>query len=116
MGRVLQRPPSPVTATELVDLLAGEARILESRVQNATWYLFGSMLHSPSVAKDIDVLIVYRHPEDVGPIRDQLETLCQLLPIDLMLASSEEERELSFVARAGCRQIHPRLDIGLSSC
>jgi hypothetical protein len=93
---------------QVLALLTAEATRIEQIAPGTVWHLFGSMLHSPDSAFDIDVAVLCPSSEVAGIVRREAGALCQRLPIHLFLWTKEEEAELSFVTNDGCWQFFPR--------
>jgi len=84
------------------------ARQIGRRFTGADWYLFGSSARGHKCAGDIDLLIVHDEAVYGASFRKELATLCMSLPIHLTILTRAEERELSFIARAGgCHKFYP---------
>lgn len=96
------------TNTVLATIAEAAATCTEAGV-SASWYLFGSMLSDPDAANDIDMLVVYEHPDDAVQIRCALRSLCTALPLHLLLMSWGEEQETKFVESERCRLLFPPL-------
>lgn len=68
-------------------------------------YLFGSVLKSDIRWADIDILVVCDNKMDVQSVRPSLASVCNRAPIDLLVMSAAEERELNFVIDQGCQPL-----------
>lgn len=96
-----------MTLEQVLALLTAEARRIEEIAPGAVWHLFGSMLHDPESAIDIDVAVLCPSNEVTGVVRREVAALCQRLPVHLFLWTREEEAELGFVSGEGCWQFFP---------
>ena len=67
----------------LPPLLRAEILRVSKLVQDAEWYLFGSLLQAPQQAVDIDILILYRSDDTAEMIRDELREITLRFPIHL---------------------------------
>lgn len=92
---------------QTVALLRSIARRVELIAPGARWYLFGSALRAFEGAADIDVLVVSDTHESSALVRQELDCLCQSLPLHLLLLTTEEENELSFIVAQRCVQVFP---------
>jgi hypothetical protein len=98
---------------QISELLYAEAARISKATQGTTWYMFGSFLHSPCTASDIDILVNCESHETAILVRQEMATLCITTPIHLLLLTSEEESEIGFIRAECCRQFYPavqRLD------
>lgn len=91
----------------LPPLLRTEILRVSKLVQDAEWYLFGSLLQAPQQAIDIDILILYRSDDTAEMIRGELEEITRRFPIHLLFLSEHEEAELNFIDSERCVPIHP---------
>ena len=66
-------------------------------------YVFGSVLKSNFRWTDVDVLVVCDDIVDVPSVRPALASVCDRAPIDLLVMSAAEEKQLNFVFEQGCR-------------
>lgn len=66
-------------------------------------YVFGSALKPYFRWTDVDILVVCDDAADVANVRPALALVCDYAPVDLLVMSAAEERELSFVSEQGCR-------------
>ena len=99
---------SPVEdVRQAVASLRSIARRVELIAPGAKWYLFGSALRAFERAADIDVLIVSDTHESSALVRQELDGLCRSLPLHLLLLTTEEENELSFIVAQRCVQVFP---------
>lgn len=91
----------------LPPLLRTEILRVSKLVQDAEWYLFGSLLHTPHQAIDIDILIIYRSDDTAEMIRGELGEVTLRFPVHLLFLSEHEEDELDFIDSQRCVPIHP---------
>lgn len=91
----------------LPPLLRAEILRVSKLVQDAEWYLFGSLLQTPKQAVDIDILILYRSDDTAEMIRDELREMTLRFPIHLLFLSEHEEAELDFIDSERCVPMHP---------
>jgi predicted nucleotidyltransferase len=68
-------------------------------------YLFGSASRAEAVWSDIDILLVCETEADGRLARTTMSDLCARYPIDLVIMTSEEEREFDFIRSENCRWI-----------
>ncbi len=98
---------------QISELLYVEAARISKAVPGTTWYMFGSFLHSPCTASDIDILVNCESHETAVLVRQEMAALCIATPIHLLLLTSEEESEIGFIRAECCREFYPavqRLD------
>ena len=91
----------------LPPLLRTEILRVSKLVQDAEWYLFGSLLRAPQQAIDIDILILYRSDDTAEIIRGELREVTLRFPIHLLFLSECEEAELHFIDSERCAPMHP---------
>jgi hypothetical protein len=84
---------------DVVMFAAEAARAVSRQFPGSDWYLFGSSVHNPEHARDIDLLIVHDDTIDATGLRGALADLCRSLPIHLTILTQSEEKELDFVGR-----------------
>jgi predicted nucleotidyltransferase len=88
------------TAAEQAGKLAEETR----------WYLFGTKARDEAEARDLDVLIVYDHGDipRARTLAGWLEANGPVPPVDLVLLSAEEERQINFVEKEEAVLVWPK--------
>lgn len=59
-------------------------------------YIFGSVLYS-KIPNDIDILIIYSSESELFYIKNALNSLGLLYPLDIYYMTSKEEQELNFI-------------------
>ena len=69
------------------------------------WYLFGSYLLNPQLAKDIDLLIIYKSLDTTKIVRNKLSDLTLQAPLHLLLMHKDEEEELDFIKSQNAKEI-----------
>lgn len=84
-----------------VELLRTEASRIGAIVEGSRWYLFGSVLKEERPISDVDLLVICATSEDCSAVRFELSDACSQYPIHLLLMTSEEEREVSFISGTG---------------
>jgi len=94
---------------QAMEIIRSEAIRISKSAPGTTWYLFGSILHEPNAASDIDVLVRCDSHGTAKVVRREATSLCEMTPVHLLLLTEEEEAEIQFVDSEGCRQFHPAL-------
>ena len=87
--------------------LRNRARKLDSTLVGLKWYIFGSLLEDKKCSADVDILIIYEMETSSKIIKSYLQDLDLLLPLHMMLMTSEEEVELRFLEKNRTLQIFP---------
>ncbi|HBR14499.1 MAG TPA: hypothetical protein DD723_03015 [Candidatus Omnitrophica bacterium] len=87
--------------------LRNRARKLDSTLVGLKWYIFGSLLEDKKCSADVDILIIYEMETSSKIIKSHLQDLDLLLPLHMMLMTSEEEVELRFLEKNRTLQIFP---------
>jgi len=70
---------------------------LEKLDYSLEWYLFGSYLLNQHLAKDIDLLIIYKSLDSAQIVRNKLSDLSMQAPLHLIFMHKDEEEELDFI-------------------
>ena len=80
--------------------------VLRTHADNMRVYLFGSWLHDPQKASDIDIAVVYPSGGlmEASNLITRLQE-CAPLPCDVVALSEAEEAELAFLAEVQA-QLH----------
>ena len=91
----------------LPPFLRAEILRVSKLVQDAEWYLFGSLLQAQQQAIDIDILILYRSDDTAEMIRDELREVTLRFPVHLLFLSEHEEAELDFIYSERCVPMRP---------
>jgi hypothetical protein len=90
-----------MTPTTLLDHIVTAASTM-TPIATVRGYVFGSILRPDFHWTDVDILIVCDDAGDIGRVRPALASVCTNAPIDLLLMSAAEERELDFVIGQSC--------------
>lgn len=83
------------------------ANKLECKGGMLAWYVFGSYLHSPKKAKDLDILIIYENIDSAKEARISLSDISIRYPIDLIFMTREEESQFDFIKAQNAKKIYP---------
>jgi hypothetical protein len=79
---------------------------------DATWYLFGSILSAPRDARDIDLLVVTDSTDRALRLRTWLHDQPTPEPLHLITMTSGEEEQLAFVRNEAAVEIFPTSELG----
>lgn len=93
-------------ASELQRVVA-LAAMLSDRVPTARWFAFGSSLTDAPLPSDVDIAVVCQTHEETACVRQALEPLSYEFPLDLVLLTENEDRELRFIESLPCRKLFP---------
>ncbi|MGH1524212.1 hypothetical protein ACRAWC_09315 [Leifsonia sp. L25] len=74
---------------------------IAGRVPAVRVLIFGSILCNPGSAADLDILVVYRDPDDLQDFRNLVDNADALPAIDMTAMSVEEERHSPFRLNSG---------------
>ncbi len=81
------------------------ANKLECKGEILEWYVFGSFLHSPKKAKDLDILVIYENISSAKEARKSLGDILLRHPIDLIFMTREEEKQFDFIRTQYAKKI-----------
>lgn len=81
--------------------------------EEATWYLFGSVLRTPASAQDVDLLVVTDSTDRALTMRARLYESSMPEPLHLITMSRAEEEPLRFITRERAIEVYP-MDEGSS--
>ena len=83
----------------LDQVVGGVAAAVRSaaRDRHVALYIFGSYLHDPASACDLDVLVLYDEVDVPGQIREALSAADVPFPLHQMFLTFDEERHYQFV-------------------
>lgn len=69
------------------------------------WFIFGSAARGVSAPNDVDLLLVSDSRTLIIEARRKIRHILKRNPVELIVMSSDEEQELSFVERVGALRI-----------
>lgn len=69
------------------------------------WFIFGSAARGVPAPNDVDLLLVSDNGTVAIEARRKIRHILKRNPVELIVMSSDEERELSFVERVGALRI-----------
>ena len=80
----------------LQDFLA-EVSAIQGNQQKCEIYIFGSILRNLSLVSDLDLLILYRHTDELEQLKQRLRPVCAKYPVDLVCMTPAEEAQFDFI-------------------
>jgi predicted nucleotidyltransferase len=89
----------------LQDFLADVAAV-QGNQQECEIYIFGSILRNSPLVSDLDLLILYRHADDLEQLKQRLHPVCAKYPVDLVCMTPAEEAQFDFIAGQQATPVH----------
>lgn len=93
--------------SDIINSLIKVARHLDEEGHILSWYIFGSYLRIEKHAKDLDVLILYRHVQSPSIVRESLNNISLCYPLDLIFMTDDEERGFDFINQQQAKKLYP---------
>lgn len=95
MGRITPRTQFQMGVINIINKLSYTLYILKINNIEANFYLFGSYILNPSIANDIDILIIYK--DKVAEIKKELDKIQESFLFDTIFLTKNEEAEFNFI-------------------
>lgn len=90
-----------------IELIKKELKEIKSiLIHNVTMvecYLFGSILKTPRLANDIDILIIYQNINYVKDIKKSFSSFSSMYPLHLIFLTYAEEKEFNFIKQQNAK-------------
>ena len=87
--------------------LYNEMQRIRSEVPNSKWFFFGSITTKKCPVGDFDLLVICKTAADCIAVRTELASICEQLPIHLLLMTPSEEAEVNFIQRERAIELNP---------
>ena len=91
----------------VIRALYNEVQRIRGLVPNSQWFFFGSITTMKRPVEDFDLLVICKTTADCIAVRTELASICEQLPIHLLLMTRSEEAEVNFIHRERAVELNP---------
>ena len=91
----------------VIRALYDEMQRIGGHVPNSRWFFFGSITTTKRPVGDFDLLVICKTAADCIAVRTELASICERLPIHLLLMIPSEEAEVNFIQSERAVELNP---------
>lgn len=98
--------------SEIKTVFDGPLSVIRGKLPHLRIYIFGSVLNQTGICEDVDMLVIYKTPEDVSIFAEVFADASTKLPLHFICMTDTEEKELGFIDQQQAIDIQ----LALASC